>query len=306
MPRILLIAALLLGTTPATLLACLCEFRGDAIPRVRAWSQMPRIFIGNAIEVDDWRPEGRYRVKFLTEASWTGAVPDTLTLIVGQDASCAEFMANGRYMIFADTIPGSTVLWLPPCGEGWSLTSAETHRRRAALGEPTWIAPPMGQRAIDAGAVQLGTPVGRGAPADTLLLTGPTFALDQPGRPTRNRPGQVAGIIAFEIGDWIAPGSLSRLWLGAGLYQYPVTFTDGVKYEGYLSVRCEKPTWTTDPCHIFRWFGGLREELRISSALPATPPRAESAFSSKTRHPSRCALMPQQMLVAWEYPTVRL
>lgn len=257
--RKLLLALLFASLTPAPLLACLCEYVsvGGEPPRIRPWKTYPRIFIGHAIEVDNPGLGAVItRVKFVTEASWTGAMADTVTVRVGPNAPCARFVANGRYLVVADTVRGGHGLVLAQCEDGWALNHPVAHRRREELVEPTWTAPPMGRRALDAGVVRLGEPINRGSPAETIPLMIPNNGF----------------ITRFEIGDY--PDShrgIGQRRIAPGLYQYRVWFTDGTSYSSYMSARCESTIGEEKLCYMFRYYGSLRETREAS---PNAPPEA--------------------------------
>jgi hypothetical protein len=112
----------------------------------------------------------------------------------------------------------------------------------AKLGAPNWIAPQMGHRKLDALAVHLGE--SRKRPFwkfwEDSLVTG--VAHDKE-------------IASFEIADWV--GQSGSIYLRPGLYQFRITWTDGTKYESYVSLRCENPS-PRSPCEALRYFGSLR------------------------------------------------
>ena len=131
-----------------------------------AWSEPPppiaersAVLIGTVLWVD--RPaepsdaEGaRQQVKILTEVSWRTPLADTLSLLVGGNAPCAEYLAGGRYLVVADLQDGR--LHTGQCDRARSLVHASVRRTVDSLGEPTWIAPSQGDRLIDASLVQVG------------------------------------------------------------------------------------------------------------------------------------------------------
>lgn len=71
------------------------------MPRPPASSGRPVVFVGNAIEVTAPIDEQRtYIVRFVTELSWRGQMPDTVSLLV-TEAPCAIFFPGLRYVVAA-------------------------------------------------------------------------------------------------------------------------------------------------------------------------------------------------------------
>src|SRR5688572_33190618 len=76
----------------------------------RPWEGREVIFTGYAIEVETrMHADGRQFtrvVRFVTEESWRRALPDTISLLIGNEAPCANFFPGGRYLIsaFRDTL----------------------------------------------------------------------------------------------------------------------------------------------------------------------------------------------------------
>ncbi len=157
--RLLMIALLALGT-PAALQACQCAIssRVGAPIVERPRFDRPRIFIGHVLTVDYPADRSfRMSVRFVTESSWRGPLPDTVTLRVEHRASCAWYMAGGRYLVLADTLAaGESTLTTAPCDDSWILGNPGASNFLAELGPPTWTAPPMGSRPLDAHAIHIG------------------------------------------------------------------------------------------------------------------------------------------------------
>jgi hypothetical protein len=170
---------------------------------------------------------------------------DTVTLRVRRDSPCAEYVAGGRYLVVADHDPSSRwALVTGPCDDAWPIRYAGA--QLAELGAPTWIAPQMGHRKLDADAVRLGE---SREPKfwkfwERSLVIGVPY------------DKEIAGL---EIGDRIG-SSGTLLYLTRGLYQFRITWTDGTTYESYVSLRCEK-AFSNSPCQVFRYFGDLRRRL---------------------------------------------
>jgi hypothetical protein len=230
--------------SPAQLHACTCLFKdGQALPP--PWIQRARIFVGHVLEVDETPTQSpRETVRFVAETSWRDPLPDTVTLLVGSDASCAHYQAGIRYLVAADkeSAPGAP-LRTAPCDYAWAINYSTTKSMLAQLGSPSWTAPPVGRRMLDAKAVRLGNPVGRLSQGDSLAF----------GLPVHD------SIARFELGDWVGkPITNSRIvYLRAGLYQFRITWTDGTSYSSYVSLRCEQPIQGA-PCAVFRSFAFLR------------------------------------------------
>lgn len=232
---------------PSAAHACLCETvtLPGQIPQPRSWSARPSIFIAHVLEVDETGAQSpRLTVRFVTESSWRGPLPDTVTLRVGSNAPCAEYIAGGRYLVLADVeVTSDSALVTGQCDYAWGIHFPATLRMLAELGPPDWTAPQLGSRAIDSHAVRLGSPIVRSASADSIVFVTP----------------RQADIRRFEIADWAAPyaGGSRILYLPPGLYQFRITWTDGTTYESYLSLRCDRPV-SGSSCQVHRFFGLLR------------------------------------------------
>jgi hypothetical protein len=102
-----------------------------------------RIFIALALEVDP-TPTGPSRqiVRFVTEASCRGAMRDTVTLIVGRNSPCADYIAGSRYLVLADTTADpQAALVTASCDEAWGIRSPPALRMEQVLGPPAWASP---------------------------------------------------------------------------------------------------------------------------------------------------------------------
>lgn len=221
---------LLLGA-PSLAEACTCVLwtgpAGQPAPPKREWHERSRIFIGHALEVDELpQQDPKQIVRFVVEASWRGAMPDTVTLRVGAHASCASYIAGFRYFVFADIDSASGALVTERCDHAWGIDYPASIRMQNQLGPPGWIAPPVGRRSIDRAAIRLGEPLLR-VGADMLMILPP-------------RGDDVA---RFEIGDYVSDTARWKpqaLRLSPGLYQFRITWTDGSSYESYISMRCHR------------------------------------------------------------------
>ena len=242
---VLALAIVLSLAAPSTARACSCARTSvPGQPMVnRAWSDRPRVFVGHVLEVEATPTRApRLTVHFVTEASWRGPMPDTVTLMVRQDAPCAWYTAGGRYLVVADVDPASGVILISaPCDDAFSLTHAG--KMLAELGKPNWVAPRVGGRALDAHAFPLGQAHKPRSTAESLVMGVPTDT----------------GIARFEIADWSGPPGRSggAIYLAPGLYQFRITWKDGKTYESYLSMRCETATLER-PCPVYRFLGMLR------------------------------------------------
>lgn len=72
----------------------------------RPWAGRDVVFTGYAIEIDQsYDPVQRTvtrLVRFVTEQSWRGALPDTITLFVNADAPCSQYSPGWRYLVTAN------------------------------------------------------------------------------------------------------------------------------------------------------------------------------------------------------------
>lgn len=224
-------AILVLGLgAPSVAEACRCGISGtpgEGPPPRRERPSRDRIFIGHALEVDDLqRQDPKQIVRFVVESSWRGAMPDTVTLRVGAHAACARYVAGARYLVFADVDSVSGTLVTEPCDYSWAIDAPAAIRMQKELGPPRWKAPPMGRRSIDRRAIRLGEPLIREG-TDTIMILNPA--------------GE--DVARFEIGDYVSDKSRWKphaLRMSPGLYQFRITWTDGSKYESYVSMRCKQ------------------------------------------------------------------
>lgn len=248
MTRLATVATLIGIFLPVPAFACTCAITAPpgSAAVVRHWSARPAIFVGHALEVDPPSGEGRPRsVRFVTEASWRGALPDTITLMLERASSCALYFAGQRYFVLADIdAEDTTRLAASVCDYAYPLSSPGAVRMQAELGAPAWRAPPTGQRTLDADAIPLGTSLPRDR-ADSLIAFVVPYA---------------DSIARIEIGDFSGIGgpTLGRiLYLRPGLYHLGLTLHDGTHYRSYLSVRCEHES-SPGHCMILRAFHSLR------------------------------------------------
>lgn len=256
MPARLLIATLLLALSPTLAHACTCTIGGgNGLPwgpqsnarpippgPLGHWEGRDAIFVGQVLEIDPPEVGMRPRVvKFVTEAPWRGALPDTVTVMV-DGAPCAYYVAGERYIVSAD------VDTLDPrrfesrrCAGSYPIPSRGYAHFADLLGAPTWTAPPLGQRALDAAVVRLGTPRPR-EPTPTSVVFIP---------PTTERVG------GFEVADYrsdsLPTARRPALHLEPGIYHIRITWKDGTVREAYMSVRCEL-RHTDGTCQVIRSF----------------------------------------------------
>ena len=231
-----LLAVFLTGAalTPSLAHTCSCaDRRPDAAERwQRPWRGRPVVFIGYPLEVDE--PFDRslrapnQRVRFVTEQSWRGALPDTVTLLAVADRSCPFGYAVGwRYLVIADRDPRDPRrLTTGVCDYTRHADSTMVRRLRQDEGPPNWTAPPPWNRGLDSGAIPLGTPLPR-APHTRGIRFG-SYVSDS--------------TVLFEFGDFKGryhPSGGPILYPAPGLYHFRVTWADGAQFRGYLSVRCE-------------------------------------------------------------------
>lgn len=241
MMRCVLTAAALLCLTlgtPSVAEACSCVSgvvpAGPPLPPRHEFHQRDRIFIGHALEVDELQQQNpKQIVRFVVEASWRGAMPDTVTLRVGSHAVCASYYAGSRYFVFADVDSASGTLVTEACDYAWGLWYPAAIRMQNELGPPGWVAPPMGSRSLDRDAIRLGEPLLRSG-ADTLMILPPS--------------GE--DVARFEIGNYASDTVRWRpqaLLLSRGVYQFRITWTDGSRYESYISMRCKREPGSACP-----------------------------------------------------------
>ena len=238
---------------PATAVACSCGARqgNGAVPPTpinrpstsAPWGTIDRarVFVGHVLAIDTSGGQpSRQNVRFVTEMSWRGELPDSLTLVVGPDAPCAYYAVGRRYIVLANSSPGSkTTAIAAPCDDSWSFSGSPL---LAALGPPNWTAPPLGKRSLDATAIPLGTSLSR------LLATADTLEF---------RAWKDATMDRFEIGDLVSPASgrgFVSIDLVPGLYQFRIRWRDGTVYESYVSLACGQQM-SEKRCVTHRSFG---------------------------------------------------
>lgn len=232
-------------STPA-LAACSCIVpSADGGSFERPWAGREVVFTGYAIHVesvfDTAQKHHRTNVLFVTEESWRGALPDTVSLFI--DTFTCEFYARGyRYLVAGnwDKAQPSRLL-RRSCDYSWS-GNVRADQLRKEEGPPDWVAPPAFQRSINEGAIRLGTP-----------LNGE----EGPGKAYFNPFGKSWAL--FEIGASTITERSRRSWyLDPGLYQVRITWPDGEVSAGFVLMRCPQ----TGDCFGPATFDGLR----------ATPP----------------------------------
>ncbi len=239
--RWLLVVSLLLASVfPTTSFACSC-LQGVPVgtipkrPYDQPWLKRDAVFMGYVLSADQHFDSVSNTitrtVRLVTEVSWHGALPDTVTLSLGADAPCAFYSVGYRYLVFAGwDARQSGRLTTERCDDAWGLSGGNslfTQRFRASMGSPNWFAPPMGSRSIDRHTRPLGTPLPRSKEDGSILF-------------------YVAGdssIVRLEIGDLARrriPGYTRPIAsFLPGLYQVRVTWSDGAQFSGYVSIECE-------------------------------------------------------------------
>lgn len=230
--------AFVLWTTDAY--ACTCGIASRPLPGggferspratnwERPWEGREVVFMGYALEVEtrvhaDGRRFTRV-VRFVTEESWRGAMPDTITLLVGNEAPCAHFFPGWRFLVsaFRDTVEAGR-LTTGICDDAVPVSQPLMERVHGALGAPAWKAPPAGNRDLDRIAVRLGTALPREASEGQDGFYGP----------------HDPRIARMELGDFDSGLANSRVavrYPRPGLYHVRLTWDDGTVFLGYLSI----------------------------------------------------------------------
>ena len=194
----------------------------------RPWEGREVIFTGYALEVETrLRADGQTFtrvVRFVTEESWRGELPDTMTLLVDKEAPCAHFFPGWRYLVsaFRDTVEAGR-LTTGICDDAIAASKPLMERVRGALGEPAWKAPPVGQRDLDRIGVRLGTALPRAPSEGQEAFYGPPDPR----------------IARMEFGDFDSGSDRFRgaiLYPLPGLYHMRLTWDDGTVFLGYLSI----------------------------------------------------------------------
>ena len=203
------------------------------------WTDRDRVFIGTVLDADTMAGTMRKSVQFVTEASWRGAMPDTVTLLISDDAGCVYYFAGYRYFVVADLLsPDATTLVTSKCDGSWSAEHPAAMKVIDSLGYPVWHAPPMGSRALDSVAIRIGERPPRGS-SDEDLVFGISI----------NNPDTIA---RFQIADQEFPRDRTSLFhLPPGLYQFRVTWKDGSTDASYVSLRCGRRP-NGDRCLVHR------------------------------------------------------
>ena len=219
--------ALSMITAARSWAACSCLIVTPAdqpVPRILRASEAPVLFAGRALAVDT---VGNDRlVRFAVDSSWRGAMPDSVTVVVGDDAPCALFQAGRQYLVGAHVV-GPT-LRLLRCGDGLELADSFTQQLLSEVAGATWRAPPVGQRDLDRASVPIDRAPEVGGARDTVRFLIP---LD-------------LGAATFEIaGMQRSPRTTMEhfVLLPAGLYRYRVQRGSATVVESYVLLRCEQP-----------------------------------------------------------------
>ncbi|MBK8247515.1 MAG: hypothetical protein IPK85_08985 [Gemmatimonadetes bacterium] len=200
--------------------ACWCGLGAGAPLRPTA---APILFVGRVLAIDSLARERR--VRFVTDSSWRGPLPDTLTVVAGDDAPCAYFLPGQSYVVGAVATPGT--LRLPRCADAWAVSSW-VQQRLSEVGPAVWRAPPFGRRLLDQGAVQIGQ---RAPPVRDSLEVLLSFGADT---------------VEFTIADQPLPRQPRRVVekrfvrLPPGLYQFRIRWSDATITESYVDLSCER------------------------------------------------------------------
>jgi hypothetical protein len=243
MIRHALLATALTILAPATASACGCIFTAS-LPPLR---EHPVIFVGSALTTPEGREDSRPReATFVTEASWRGALPDTV-VVAYTEAPCARFVAATRYLVFAEPDPAATGRYrLTRCGPSITAFDARGLALQDSLGVPSWRASPVGARALDRVAIALDQRVSSTRDPERVVFFPPH--LDPPGEFT------IAGHVA-SVG---AEGNRPLWFLPPALYQFRIRWRDGHEYVGYVRLECELRSPGDGQCLGFRTFSHMR------------------------------------------------
>jgi hypothetical protein len=239
---LLLIVAI--PASPGVLEACSCftaRPASESVP-VRSKLERDRIFIGTALDVRrELTAEARVYVDFVVEASWRGAMPDKVTLLVVSSSPCADYRPGLRYLVLANIVESTQDRVVGElCDYSWGMTVTGTRNMLAQLGSPNWLPEPLGSREIDDQAVRIGSP--------------PPFE----GESVRLR---------FSFRDW---GAVTRIRIAdqtrtpprahmslvfdlpLGVYHVEIEWANGDVSRGYLAAACDV-RWPDVGCTAVRY-----------------------------------------------------
>lgn len=227
------LASILLASLPAAALACSCSMpfsQGEPVPVRTSPVRRSVVFVGNVIAITAPIDEQRsYIVRFVTELSWRGAMPDTVSLRVAA-SPCAYFSVGLRYVVGAEPDERRRGrLRTEGCDEALRVGDLRGNAVLDTLGAPTWRAPPLGEREIGQRALPLGTPLARspfpGGVYFTTMLSDSVESVSIGDLRLLRRDG-TEGI---PFGAFLESGKA---------YRYRVTWDNGSAYESVLISRC--------------------------------------------------------------------
>jgi len=238
-----------LPATAHALCSCAMGAREEGTSE-RPWFGRQVVFTGYAIRVEHFleKPQSirRTSVLFVTEESWSGALPDTVSLFIDA-GTCEQYDTGFLYLVAANwdkARPGRLVRRV--CDYSWE-GGARVDRLRKEVGPPNWVAASAWKRTLNARANPLGTRISREAGPGKVAFMPPTAMF----------------VSRFEIGDFDGVGSPSGtvLYPNPGLYQVRVTWPDGVTAEGFALMQCSRGGADGD-CIASNNFRGLRTAPR--------------------------------------------
>lgn len=248
----------LMALTPKAVLACTCAAGVAADPALfqppPALAALPAlparsdVFVATALWVDGGPEDegpGRQRVALLPEASWRAPAPDTVSLVVSESSPCANYLAGGRYLVFAEG--GVEGLTTGTCDVALALSSSTASEYLAQLGPPAWIATSLSDHSVP----NLVPP--DEVPTDSAVIV----RVHLGGFPSAVTHVELAG-------DTWTPGTVGRhgLRLPPGIYAGRVRWRGGQTTHIYVGVRCEEDTLG---CASFRFVQGLDVRLALES-----------------------------------------
>lgn len=249
--------AVLALATPAIARACMCVVKvsAGAVPSVTPWVARNVVFVGTALTVE-LVDSGAVveRSRWVVEASWRGAMRDTVTLQTGRGCPGAYF-AGSRYLVFADRI--DSLVTAGPCNGSWHMEQAATQRMLADLGTPTWRPDPYPRRAFDAGVIG----IGQAPPSGGRLVR-----LGLGGAATDSLVSAVA--VADRVWHRVA-STVPSFEVPEGVYRVRITRTTGDVIETYVEARCEQRA--AEQCSAFRFLSGHGGSLVTTPGANASP-----------------------------------